>query len=61
MNKQLGMFEDAMDCFMKLHAIINHHPEVLYQMAHLYELIGDVDQSVEWQVQKKTYRQHITL
>ncbi|XP_054278249.1 intraflagellar transport protein 88 homolog [Macrosteles quadrilineatus] len=50
-NKQMGLFEDSLDCFLKLHAIVNHHPQVLYQLAHLHELVGDVDQSVEWFLQ----------
>jgi hypothetical protein len=47
-NKQLGMYEDALECFLKLQAIVRHHPQVLYQVAHLHELLGDVDQASEW-------------
>ena len=47
-NKQLGMYEDALECFLKLQAIVRHHPQVLYQVAHLQELLGDVDQASEW-------------
>lgn len=47
-TKQLGLYEDSLDCFLKLHAIVSHHPQVVYQLAHLHELVGDIDQSIEW-------------
>jgi intraflagellar transport protein 88 len=47
-NKQLGLYEEAVECFLKLQAIVRHHPQVLYQVAHLQELLGDVDQASEW-------------
>jgi intraflagellar transport protein 88 len=47
-NKQLGLYEEALECFLKLQAIVRYHPQVLYQLANLYELLGDVDQASEW-------------
>lgn len=47
-NKQLGLYEESLECFLKLQAIVRHHPQVLYQVAHLQELLGDVDQASEW-------------
>lgn len=47
-NKLLGLHEDALDCFLKLQAIVRHHPEALFQLGHLYQLVGDVDQAIEW-------------
>lgn len=44
----LGLHEDALDCFLKLQAIVRHHPEALFQLGHLYQLVGDVDQAIEW-------------
>jgi len=49
-NKQLGLLEDALNCFLKLQSIVRHHPEVLYQLGTLYESVGDVDQGIEWYV-----------
>lgn len=46
--KQLGHLDDAIDCFQKLHVIISNHPEVIYQIALLNEMIGDLEQAIEW-------------
>jgi len=47
-NKQLGHLDDAIDYFQKLHVIISNHPEVIYQIASLNEMIGDLEQAIEW-------------
>lgn len=47
-NKQLGHLDDAIDCFQKLHVIISNHPEVIYQIASLNGMIGDLEQAIEW-------------
>lgn len=49
-NKQLGLLDDAIDCFQKLHVVISNHPEVIYQIASLNEMIGDLEQAIEWYV-----------
>jgi len=36
-NKKIGLYEEALTALEKLRPIINS-PEVLYQMAHVYEL-----------------------
>lgn len=46
--KQLGHLDDAIDCFQKLHVVISNHPEVIYQIALLNEMIGDLEQAIEW-------------
>ncbi|XP_050543365.1 intraflagellar transport protein 88 homolog [Daktulosphaira vitifoliae] len=50
-NKQLGLIDDAIDCFQKLHVVISNHPEVIYQIASLNEMIGDSEQAIEWYLQ----------
>lgn len=34
--KKLNRLEDALDCFLKLHAILRNSSQVMYQLAHLY-------------------------
>ena len=40
-----------MEIFFKLQTIVRNHAQVLYQIANLYELMGDMDQAVEWYLQ----------
>lgn len=47
-HKKQGEYEDALDYFLKLHSILSSHPPVLYQLAHLHQLVGDLDQAIEW-------------
>lgn len=47
-HKRLEQYEEALDFFLKLHAIMSSHPPVLYQLAHLHQLVGDIDQAIEW-------------
>ena len=41
MCKKLGHLEDALDCFIKLHAILRNNAEVIYQIANLYPFLID--------------------
>ena len=50
-NKKLGLHEDALEDFFKLHSIVRNHSEVVYQIANLYESMGDLDQAIEWYLQ----------
>ncbi|XP_051938317.1 intraflagellar transport protein 88 homolog isoform X2 [Hippocampus zosterae] len=49
--KKLNRLEDALDCFLKLHAILRDSAEVMYQLADTYELLEDPHQAVEWLMQ----------
>ncbi|XP_068507637.1 intraflagellar transport protein 88 homolog [Syngnathus scovelli] len=49
--KKLNRLEDALDCFLKLHAILRDSAEVMYQLADTYELLEDTHQAVEWLMQ----------
>ncbi|XP_061782090.1 intraflagellar transport protein 88 homolog isoform X2 [Nerophis lumbriciformis] len=49
--KKLSRLEDALDCFLKLHAILRDSAEVMYQLADTYELLEDPQQAVEWLMQ----------
>lgn len=52
-HKKTGDFENALACFRKIYATItnNHHPHVIYQMGHLYELLDDTSGAIEWYTQ----------
>ncbi|KAF0290444.1 Intraflagellar transport protein 88 [Amphibalanus amphitrite] len=50
-DKQLRLYADAKASFEKLHLIVRSHPQIIYQIASCYELLGDVDQATEWYVQ----------
>ncbi|KAK2185541.1 hypothetical protein NP493_231g03022 [Ridgeia piscesae] len=50
-NKNLKRYEDALDSFYKLHAILRNSPQVIYQLADIYDKLGDTSQSVEWFLQ----------
>ena len=47
-HKRLGQIEPALDAFHKLNAIIPDTPEVVSQLAQLYDRAGDVPQALEW-------------
>ncbi|XP_034042049.1 intraflagellar transport protein 88 homolog isoform X1 [Thalassophryne amazonica] len=49
--KKLNRLGDAVECFLKLHAILRNSDQVMYQLANLYELLGDPLQSIEWLMQ----------
>ena len=38
-NKRLSRYDDSLDCFYKLHAILRNSPEVMYQIADLYPCV----------------------
>lgn len=46
--KKQEWYEEALECFWKLHNIVKYDPQTLYQIGHLYQLIKDVDQASEW-------------
>lgn len=52
-HKKTGNFESALACFRKIYTTIsnNHHPHVIYQMGHLYELLDDTSGAIEWYTQ----------
>ncbi|CAG0926115.1 unnamed protein product, partial [Notodromas monacha] len=50
-NKKLGRLEESLDAFYKLQAILRNHPQVLIQIASIYEQLGDLYQALEWYVQ----------
>ena len=37
-------YEEALDCFEKLHAMIPDSADVIFQIAHCLELLGDIPQ-----------------
>lgn len=47
--KKTGDYEDALSYFNKLAANLGHlqHPEVIYQIANTYEMMGDVNAALE--------------
>lgn len=51
--KRIGEFQTSLTYFRKIHAMAahSHHPHVIYQLANLYELIGDTSGALEWYVQ----------
>jgi len=50
-NKRLGLYDEALEGFFKLHSIVRNYSEVVYQIANIYELLGDTDQATEWYLQ----------
>ncbi len=54
-NKRLGFYEDALECFFKLQSIVRNHAQVMFQIANLYELMGDMSQAVEWYFQVEKF------
>ncbi|KAB1267506.1 Intraflagellar transport protein 88-like protein [Camelus dromedarius] len=52
--KKLNRLDEALDCFLKLHAILRNSAQVLYQIASVYltyELMDDPSQAMEWLMQ----------
>ncbi|TKS67688.1 Intraflagellar transport protein 88 -like protein [Collichthys lucidus] len=62
--KKLNRLEEALDCFLKLHAILRNSAQVMYQLADLYptdqkcdisyvfvNLLEDPQQAIEWLMQ----------
>lgn len=49
-NKKVGDFDEALNYFHKLNANLGHqqHPEVIFQIGNVYELMGDVSAALEW-------------
>ena len=50
-NKKLRFYEESLESFFKLQSIVRNHPQVMYQIANLYEKMGDINQAVEWYFQ----------
>ena len=34
--KKMENYEEALDCFLKLHAILRNNPQVIWQLANMY-------------------------
>ncbi|XP_023386483.1 intraflagellar transport protein 88 homolog [Pteropus vampyrus] len=49
--KKLNRLDEALDCFLKLHAILRNSAQVLHQIASIYELMEDPNQATEWLMQ----------
>lgn len=49
-NKKIGDFDEALSYFHKLNANLGHqqHPEVIFQIGNVYEMMGDVSAALEW-------------
>ncbi|KAM3607785.1 uncharacterized protein V6R79_013939 [Siganus canaliculatus] len=45
--KRLNRLKEALDCFLKLHAILRNSAQVMYQLASLYELLEDPQQAID--------------
>ena len=43
-----------MECFMKLHSVLRHQPEVVCQIANIHEEMASIDLSIEWYLQVHT-------
>ncbi|XP_041663689.1 intraflagellar transport protein 88 homolog [Cheilinus undulatus] len=52
--KRLNRLEEALDCFLKLHAILRNSAQVMFQLAsfgYIYERLDDSQQAIEWLMQ----------
>ncbi|XP_041128598.1 intraflagellar transport protein 88 homolog isoform X2 [Polyodon spathula] len=49
--KKLKRLEEALDCFLKLHAILRNSAQVMFQLTSLYESLEDPNQAIEWLMQ----------
>lgn len=47
-NVKMGNYQEAQQAFEKLHTIIPHNPEVIYQIANLYETTNDLVNAIKW-------------
>lgn len=50
MHKKIGDYDEALIYFHKLNANLGHqqHPEIIFQIGHVYELMGDLSAALEW-------------
>jgi intraflagellar transport protein 88 len=50
LHKKIGDYDEALNFFHKLNSKFNHqqHPEVLFQIGHVYELMGDTNAALEY-------------
>ena len=49
--KKLGRYQEALDCFLKLHSILKNSPQVIYHVADLHDKQDDVSAACEWFMQ----------
>ena len=42
------MYDAALDSFERLHAVIPNSAEVVFQVSHCYEKLGDIEQACTW-------------
>nr|XP_009921233.1 PREDICTED: intraflagellar transport protein 88 homolog isoform X1 [Haliaeetus albicilla] len=50
--KKLNRIEEALDCFLKLHAILRNSAQVLHQIANIYEIMEkNPKKAIEWLLQ----------
>ncbi|CRK98321.1 CLUMA_CG011683, isoform A [Clunio marinus] len=49
-NKKTGDYDEALNYFHKLNANLGHqqHPEIMFQIGNVYELMGDFSAALEW-------------
>lgn len=48
-NKKIGEFDEALNYFHKLNVNLGHqHPEIIFQIGNVYELMGDFSAALEW-------------
>ncbi|KAL7549269.1 hypothetical protein ACHAWF_012547, partial [Thalassiosira exigua] len=47
-NAQLGLAEEAIHAFEKVHRIIPNNPQIIYQIADIYELQGRPHEAIKW-------------
>ena len=47
-NAQLGLAEEAIQAFEKVHRITPNNPQILHQIADIYELQGRTDDALKW-------------
>ena len=47
-HKKLGCYQEALECFNKLHSIFKSSAQVIYQLADLYDKLDDFEQSIGW-------------
>lgn len=47
-NRRLGTVDEALQAFEKLHSIIPNSPEVMYQIANLYDITGKYRTALKW-------------
>jgi intraflagellar transport protein 88 len=47
-NIKMGIFNEALQAFEKLHSIVPNNTEVLYQMGNLHDMMGNYRQAAKW-------------